>query len=1015
MTSPAARPTADELDRLIDQVRRDPASSAFVALGEMYLALGRPRDALDVGLAGLRATGEGPTASDGRVMVARAHAALHQWKEAQAELLKVVKVDRNHRDGFALLGEVLMRRGDTERALPVLQHAQNLDPSSPGVLALLRRARAGQPLDPPPPIPTPIEPVRGTSVRKPGTPSRPPPPVAARPPTNLDEGPTSVGASPFEIASARPSLDRGDPTELGGGPTFAETTGEITDEKTNLAPPHLGTKGGRAAAPSAPPPPDAVRKAARPSAPPPMGAMAAAAAAPRPTKASAPAAPPPASPAAAPAGVRPRVISAAKPPNPAAAALRQSAAAGENYLNDLLTGGLLDVPGVRVPDGEIDVKPDRRWGRSSGRMFIGLFVVLVLGAGGGVAYYLYSEQAKAEAIAKYRGEAAELKASGSYDDLDAAAKRLAMALDKDSKHTPTFADVAEVTALQAVLYGLPGLATDRAIDGAARAIKKDGQDGYDELVRARAAFALARLTEKPDAAPSLAAARGELETYLADHGDDRWARWLQGRMMLAAGERAAARTAFAAAADPAGDGDEGLLVAMIEQADLLVDDGKFDEAQALYARVLEREPDHPLALVGQVLARAERGADAVDDNTGTLAVLNVKLPEKKNLGARVRGYRQLAFAMAQYQTETYEAFDTALAQALADGPREPRYLGRVAMARLLAGDFETAVKARSSIAWFGQGTPEPDPIVNLFDAALLVESGLPARALDVLGNLQGTRAHLIRAQALLDLGVATGDARRLADALAEAELAEAGAESNPEANVLAALLRVVVAPAKSAKEVAAREELISKLDSLARGLVTKRGRHAQGYALFLIGNRADARLRLEQALEAIDQANPNPIKYRTQTLLARLDLAEGKLDAARGHIDEALKGNGGFLPAMVVQAQILLAGADPDGALASLQAVLAEPEAVTGEVELVHAEALIVRKGATADDRKAAEAAVRRAKDKGAPAADVGRVAALVSPDLPDQLGVPMPEGAPAADGDGDAKPAPKKSRRRRR
>jgi tetratricopeptide (TPR) repeat protein len=377
----------------------------------------------------------------------------------------------------------------------------------------------------------------------------------------------------------------------------------------------------------------------------------------------------------------------------------------------------------------------------------------------------------------------------------------------------------------------------------------------------------------------------------------------------------------------------------------------------------------------------------------------------------VRGYRQLAFAMAQYQIETYDQFDTALANALADGPKEPRYLGRVAMARLLAGDFETAVKARSAIAWFGKNKPEPDPIVTLFDAALLVESGLPSRALDVLGNLKGTRAHIIRAQALLDLGIAENDARRLTDALAEAELAEAGAVKNPEANTLAALLRVLTAPSKTAKEIAAREDLVKALESLARNLVTKRGRHAQGLGLYLIGNTGDARLRLEQALEAVDQANPNPITYRTHTLLARLDLAEGKLDAASTHIEAALKANGGFLPAMIVQAKILLAAGDPENALAAIKPVLAEEEAVTGEVELIHAEALIANKGATAEDRTAAEAAVRRAKDKGAPPVEIGRVASLISADLPLALGVPAPAGAPTEDKD-EPKKKPKKRRR---
>src|SRR5882724_3177317 len=155
MVDPDRRPTAQEIEDLIDLVRRDPASPAFIDLGEAYLALGGPRDANQVGNLGLEAV---PDNLEGRVMLARADVSLHQWKEAQGELLRVVKVDRSNRQGFALLGEVLLRRQDYERAVPVLQHAQNLDPTSPLILAMLKRARAGQALDPPPPVPTAVPP-----------------------------------------------------------------------------------------------------------------------------------------------------------------------------------------------------------------------------------------------------------------------------------------------------------------------------------------------------------------------------------------------------------------------------------------------------------------------------------------------------------------------------------------------------------------------------------------------------------------------------------------------------------------------------------------------------------------------------------------------------------------------------------------------------------------------------------------------------------------------------------------
>src|SRR5689334_24366811 len=103
MVDPDRRPSAQEIEELIDAVRRDPGSPAFIDLGEAYLSLGRPRDAIQIGGVGLKANAN---SMEGRVMVAKAHAALHQWKEAQGELLKVVKADRSNRQGFALLGEV---------------------------------------------------------------------------------------------------------------------------------------------------------------------------------------------------------------------------------------------------------------------------------------------------------------------------------------------------------------------------------------------------------------------------------------------------------------------------------------------------------------------------------------------------------------------------------------------------------------------------------------------------------------------------------------------------------------------------------------------------------------------------------------------------------------------------------------------------------------------------------------------------------------------------------------------
>ena len=115
----------------------------------------------------------------------------------------------------------------------------------------------------------------------------------------------------------------------------------------------------------------------------------------------------PAAIAATEGGVRPRVIAVTKPRNPAAASLRQSAAVGETYLNDLLTGGLLDVAGMRAAESDFILRPDRRWGRSTCCAFVFLFIVLVFGIGGGGGWYWWSEKQRAEAVARLQKESKE--------------------------------------------------------------------------------------------------------------------------------------------------------------------------------------------------------------------------------------------------------------------------------------------------------------------------------------------------------------------------------------------------------------------------------------------------------------------------------------------------------------------------------------------------------------------------------------------------------------------------------
>jgi tetratricopeptide (TPR) repeat protein len=913
------RPTAQEIEELIDLVRRDPSSPAFIDLAEAYLALGRPKDAATVGKAGLDSS---PDNLEGRVVLARAYCAMHQWKEAQGELLRVVKVDRSNRMGFALLGEVLLRRNDYERAVPVLQHAQNLDPTSPSILSMLKRARGNQPLDPPAPIPQPVPPRGETNYGlslEDAMPSMP----AARAPVSSPVAPTMA---------IKPGGDmRGDPTELAPQPYGSYSEQPRAQKKQVTAPPPMSVE-----------------------------------------------------------GVRPRVVATAKPQNAAAASLRQSAAVGETYLNDLLTGGLLDVAGVRVPDSDFDLRPDRRWGRSTRRAFIFLFVVLVLGIGGGGTWYWWTEKQKALAVATLQTESKQSIGAGDFVGLEASLKKLGDALEKDNSNLLTFAYIVETAGLESLLYGTDTGRVDQALKAVAKDIKT-GEPGSRELVIGKAAVELSRLSTLQAPASTLAEVRTMLDGYLAKNDGDKWARWLKARAMLAAGERKEAQSVLKTAAD----GDDGLPVAMIDQADLLVDDGKLDEAVALYNKALQKSKDHPLAVLGKALALAESTVDsnaAIDD-------LSVKLD--KNFGPRVTAYRNLALALAKQNIEDYSGSAEALKKAEAKPPVEPRFWARAAWAHYLRGEFAQAATARGKIAWFGKKQAEDDPSVKLVDAALLLAAGQPDQVLETASKIEGIRPRLLRAYAELD-------SKKAKEAIEDCNWILERAKENVEAQILKEQARMILGPAK---ETTAASEALDKLGKKTKSKIAK---HALGIGYFAVGDMKNAQATLEEAVKDIGEESPNPLLYRSRTALAEIQLAAGNIAEAGKQLDQALAVNSGYIPSLVLQAKIVLRNNDPDRALNMLLVV--RKDYTSPEVDLLTIEAGCASKKTTAKEKDEAKAAIGKMKDQpGVDAGELARVAAVCDPNLPKALGLPEPAGAAPPVKAAPAKPAKSSGKRKRR
>jgi len=608
--------------------------------------------------------------------------------------------------------------------------------------------------------------------------------------------------------------------------------------------------------------------------------------------------------------------------------------------------------------------------------------VLVLGIGGGGGWYWWTEKQKAEAVARLQKEAQVAIGAGDFAGLELSLTKLKGALEKDPGNLLTFTYAAEAGGLESLLYGTETERVDRAIKAAAPDVKP-GEPGARELLIGKAAVELSRLGTLEAPASTLAEVNKSLDDYLAKK-DDKWVRWLKARAQLAGGERKAAKATLKAAAD----GDDGLPIAMIDMADLLVDEGSLDEAFALYDKALAKSKDHPLAVLGKSLARAEstvQANDAIDD-------LNVKLD--KNFGPRVTAYRELALALAEAGIEDYTRSAEDLKKSTGNKPpTEPRFLARVAWAHYTRGELKQAAEARARIAWYGKGKAEDDPAVQLVDAGLLLASGLPDKALDVASKLQGVRAGMIRAYADLDLGKGK-------DAFDEADKIVQKAPDNLEAQILREQAHMMTAAEKD------RSAAADALEHLARKAKSKIGRHALGMAYVAVGDVKDGQPQLEQAVTDLGDDAPNPLAYRTYTALAELALAAGDIKTAGDDLDKALAINSGYFPTRALQAKVVLRNNDPDKALELLEPLLKETE-LSPDAQLTLAEALITHKGASAKDKDDAQKILESIKDKVEPA-EASRVAALIDPKLPETLGLPKPQGAAPA----PKAPAPKKHHR---
>ena len=939
-------PTEEQLERLAAAYERQPGE-AYVELGEAYLALQRPRDAAQVGMTGLKAR---PNDMRGRLIMGRSFVMLHEWKRAQAELLRVVKADKRNRDGFFMLGEVLMRRQDYGRAVPVLQHAQNLDPANPRILGMLRRARAGQPLDPPPAIPRPLEPLSAEVGD-----------VLAE----LDELPTRVAEAP----NAEPTVVAPEPGEM-----FSQATG---------APLRSSAPGGMRHQPPRPPPPVRQEHSGLPSLDGLPGL---------PRQAEHPphleaanellVAAPPVRAGTVPEGlepdpliqsgtnVRPRVMSHQKPKDAAHASLRQSAAMGEDYLNNLLTAGLLDVPSVRVPDGKFDITPEKRWGRSTRKAFISLFALLTMLVAGGVFWYYRTIKQRDADVAKRLGNVAALVEHGTEPGFTKARREAMGALNRHKSNPLAKATVAQVDGLAALLYGIDLGTAERTTGAAKTALEDHPNKGQRQLTIAQVATLLAQLPKAgDDASEQLTLATSLVDTWLEEHSDDQLVQWLRARTHLAAGKRAAARALLRRLHET----NTAPVYASIDLADMALDDGAPGEALALYEAALARSPKHPLAIVGMALAWGENSRDLGPAKEA----LNVDLDKAES--PRLVGYKNLAWSFVSYALEEYIEFVKRHEGALR--VNDPRFLARRALGYLRRGDIKQANTLRRRIRWAGSD-PEPHPVVELVNAELFLALGKPEAAVAILATAKidsfakSLAVRRLRGRAYLDLG-------RASDAVAEFDAALALSEKDRESKLWREAARYISGSSST------RRDADKQLEELRLASKDKFAVYVRGYALAQRSRGREAKSMFEKSVDGVSDEFPNSLAYRAYYELARFALDAKKGSEAIELIEKSLEINPGYLPARALYGRALVGANRPDDALPHLEQVMSNPPTTWAE-DLAYAEAVVASRSADDAARTNAMEAVRRAKDKGAPKGRLS-IAWKLDPDQAEQLGAPKP------------------------
>ena len=145
-SSPRPSPLSDSIEDLAQRWKHNPDASGAVVLCDMLRQSGPTRRAALVDEVGKLATSK--HAGDARVLlaVAKLYVEAQRLSDAQAALITAGRIAPRDAVVYRWLGEVLLRRGDAERAEKVLDRARQLGASDPETALWLDRAKVFKPV-----------------------------------------------------------------------------------------------------------------------------------------------------------------------------------------------------------------------------------------------------------------------------------------------------------------------------------------------------------------------------------------------------------------------------------------------------------------------------------------------------------------------------------------------------------------------------------------------------------------------------------------------------------------------------------------------------------------------------------------------------------------------------------------------------------------------------------------------------------------------------------------------------